>query len=74
MFREHELSVGDDVEDSLVSLDQLGFDPELAFELCCQTGSVPKITSKDTVSNRYLHTNSPARGIEVRLAVPVYVT
>ena len=39
MLREHELAVGYDVEDAFVSFDQLGFDPELVFQSCCQTGS-----------------------------------
>jgi hypothetical protein len=56
MFREEDTAVSGDVEDAPASLDQLGFDAQLARERSLQPGGVRTVVSTAAVGDRDSHT------------------
>jgi len=55
MLREDEVSICDNVENAVVTLDQSGFDSQLSRQLGPQTGGARKVVSAHAICNRDVH-------------------
>jgi hypothetical protein len=54
-FGEHETTIDDDLEDTVLALDQSGVGAELALELCRQPGGTRFVVSNNAVLDADIH-------------------
>jgi len=55
VLREHQVSIRDDVEHAVVTLDQPGLDPEVVGKPGPQTGGPRKVVSTHAIRDRDIH-------------------
>jgi hypothetical protein len=78
VLRKHQVSIHQDVEDAVVTLDQLGLDSEFLREPGPQTGGLRKVVSTHAVRDRDMHrmnlllqSNGP--GAQLRSTAPPWL-
>lgn len=55
MLREHELAVGDDIENAAMAFHEFDVEAELVADFGRQTGGLRQVASSDAIGDRNLH-------------------